>query len=65
LFIARLPVLQRKILLDGVSLKNAARFNASRLGSQAENPWFSDNEVPGYEHFFLFISYWNDKKNCP
>jgi len=51
--------------LDGVSLKNAARFNASRLGSQAENPWFSDNEVPGYEHFFLFISYWNDKKNCP
>jgi hypothetical protein len=49
--------------VDGVSLKNVARFNASMRGSQAENPGFSDNGVLGYEHLFLFISYWNDKKN--
>jgi len=50
--------------VDGVSLKNVARFNASMQGSQAENPGFSDNGVLGYKHFFLFISYWNDKKIC-
>jgi len=31
-------------------------------GSQAENPLFSPIGVKGYEQFFFFISYWNDKK---
>jgi len=33
-------------------------------GSQAENPGFSNIRVNCYEHLFLLISYWNDKKNC-
>jgi hypothetical protein len=51
--------------LDGGSVKNVARFNASLRGSQAENPGFPNIGARGYEHIFLFISYWNDKKKYP